>query len=109
MSAPLFAFLLAAMVVLSASAAVAAALPPRCPAGTHELAWGESPCISDNRHMAPSGSGSIPYYATDKDYRIPLRIEIAAVGLVISGLLLVGALWGRKPSAGKESVEVATA
>ena len=109
-TAPLLAFLLAAMVVISASAAVAAAIPPRCPAGTHELGWGESPCISDSRHMAPSGSGSIPYFATGKDYRVPLRIEIAAVGLVIGGLLLVGALWGRKPVTGASvPVEVATA
>ena len=58
--------------------------------------------------MAPSGSGSIPSFATGKDYRVTLRIEIAAVGLVIGGLLLVGALWGRTPPRGASAaIEVA--
>jgi len=69
---------------------VAAALPARCPADTHELGWGESPCISDNRHLSASGH-SISSFAIGKDARIPMRIEIALAGLVLGGVLIFGA------------------
>jgi len=58
--------------------------------------------------MGPSGSGTIPYFATGKDHRVALRIEIAAAGQVIGGLSLVGVLWGRTPRSGADStIEVA--
>ena len=108
-TAHLVGLLLAAMVVVSASSAMAAALPSRCPAGTHELGWGESPCISDQRHISPSGH-SIPYYATGKDARIPLRVETAVAGLIVGGLLIAGAFWNRKrPVLSIASAEVAAA
>jgi hypothetical protein len=86
------------MVIISASSAIAAAIPARCPANTHELGWGEAPCISDDRHLSASGD-SVWNYATDRDARLPLRIEIAVAGVVAGSLLLVTAFWSRGPTA----------
>jgi len=98
-----------AVVALSAAASVAVALPSVCPSNFHDggtfhntgavvpgVPDNGSLCISDSRHMAPSGYGSIPNMAVLKDPRVRLRVEIAIAGTAAaSALLLVG--FARRP------------
>jgi hypothetical protein len=76
----------AVIVLLGASAAGAFVIRPGCPSGWHpgRTSW----CVTDATHVAPSSGVVIPDEAMPEPSRTRLRIEIAAGGVLVAGILL---------------------
>jgi hypothetical protein len=82
--------MLLTIIVVSGATSVAASMPSRCPSDTH-ISGDPTWCLSNEQHAAPSGTGYLPNYATQKDARIAVRVELLLGGLVVGGTLLVAA------------------
>ena len=76
----------AAVVVLGASAAAAIVFGPACPSGWHTRAsvW----CETDAMHVAPSSGVMIHNATMPRPSRTRLRVEILVVGVLVAGTLL---------------------